>query len=109
MCDGINRQALMTMMTTIHSAVQLCDSQKVPWIETNFKNELLWSDFKNMSVSDHLEYFLNPKWTEDNSFCMDDGLKAKPNEVYVEQGICFILNSEENIYSQRYIIHLPDD
>lgn len=100
-CDGIDRQALMTMMTTIHFGFQMCNGKSADWIENNFGNELLWSDYKNMSVSDHLQYFLNRNWTEEISFCMDGELSDEPMEVMVDQGICFILNAEEKIYTQR--------
>lgn len=101
-CGSLDRHALLSMMTTIRAGVQMCESRTNQWIENNFVNELVRSDYKNMSFADHLEHFLNPNWTEENSFCMDGGQREAPTQVLVKQsGLCFILNSKENIYSQR--------
>lgn len=101
-CNNIERQSLMTILPTIHATIRICESYNIRWIENDFMNELLRSDNKNMSFTDHLEYFLKTKWTEENSFCTDDGTNFESTEVYAGySGLCFILNAKEKIYSQR--------
>lgn len=89
-------------MTSIHAGLNICDPEDVYFIENDFINELIQTNYKNMSFGNHLEHFLNLNWTEENSFCMDGEPKVGLTEVYIAQpGICFVLNSKENIFSQR--------
>lgn len=93
----------MTILATIYAGAEICDPQAAWWIKYYFYLELEKLNYDNISYAQRLEHYLNPKWAEENSFCMDGGLSTRPNEVYVrEEGICFILNSEERIYSPRY-------
>lgn len=101
-CNNLDPLSLMVMLPTIHAAIQICETYNLPWIESYFLHELRRADYKNMSFADHLEHFLNPKWTEENSFCMDDGQNFGSTEVYTKfSGLCFVLNSNEKIYNQR--------
>lgn len=89
-------------MATYYAGCRICDLEVVPTIERKFFYELLGSDYKNVSFTEHLEHYSNPNWTEENSFCMDDDFSFGSMEVYSEvQGLCFILNSPEKIYSER--------
>lgn len=101
-CENVDHQALTTMLTTIHAGCEICDASGASWIEYYFYLELEKFNYDNISFAERLEYYLNPKWAEENSFCMDGGLSTRPNEVFVQKaGICFILNAKENIYSSR--------
>lgn len=110
-CKNIDRETLMTMLPTFHAGLQICETYNLKWFESDFLTELLRSDSKNMSFADHLENYLSPNWTEENSFCMDDGLEVRTSEIYMgEKGLCFFLNLKERLHSERLCIStcLPD-
>lgn len=101
-CDNLDRQVLITIMTTIYSGSQLCEPTALWWFEWYFLDALARSDYKNMSFTDHFEHFLNPEWTQENSFCMDGEPPIGSTEVYAGyHGLGFILNSKEKIHSER--------
>lgn len=98
---------MIAMLTTMHAAYQICWPDTIWWLERYFYYKLLGSDYKNMSFTDHLEHYLNQNWTEENSFCMDGEPSLGPTEVHAGAlGLCFILNSKEKIYSQRWTFFL---
>lgn len=100
-CDYDGQEAIMSILSTIHAGCQICE-KNVAWeIEKYFLFKLLGSDYKNVSFSDHLEHYLNPSWTEQNSFCMDGISAFESAEAYVHEGLCFILNSKKTFFSQR--------
>lgn len=93
---------MLAMMTTVHAGSFICDPGLLPWLEDEFYSELDRTDYKNMSFADHLEHYLNPKWTEECSFCINGESREMPTEAYTGRyGLCFILNAEEKIYSPR--------
>lgn len=90
------------MLPTIQAAIQICETYNIRWIENDFMKELMQTDYKYMSFTDHLEHFLNPEWTKENSFCMDGVKFFGSTEAYAGySGLCFILNAKEKVYSSR--------
>lgn len=102
-CDKVDLESVMAMLTSIHAVCKICDARAAAWIKYYYYLELEKTIYAKESFAERLEHYLNPKWVEENSFCLDGELSTRPNEVYVrDEGICFILNSKERIYSPRY-------
>lgn len=102
-CDGLNKSDLLAMMATLKSVSSYCSSNWLPLFENTFGPELEKSSFPNMTAADHLEYFTDQNWTQQNSFCLDSRAEFKKTTpwVAVQSGLCFILNPEQNDHSAQ--------
>lgn len=108
-CDVISKAEAMQRMATVRACSFVCVEEALQHIDRRFLHELTLSDHKNMTLADHLEYFLDPSWTEKHSFCNSVQLGDGRIESYATvAGLCFILNPGDGIFKKQRCVFRTD-
>lgn len=80
----------------------ICYPNVVERLERYFMARLRASDFKNTSITDHLENYLVGDWTDESSFCLDGQQDLIATEAYIGyKGLCFVINARDRTFNQE--------
>lgn len=93
-CDGLNHSDVLSQIQSLKAGSWACQRfMDLKMLENDFPLELLLTDYRNKTLIDHLQKFLDPAWSEQNSFCMEgrDDLQLQESLAWIG-GLCFTLN-----------------
>lgn len=105
-CEGVNRSDVLSEIHSLKAGCLACRSESdLAALENTFQLELLLTDYRNKTYIDYFQNFMDPAWSEQNSFCYEGRGEVKLQENLAwHNALCFTFNfPKEYFYENKYV------